>query len=131
MKILVVRQPWAWLIVHGYKDIENRSWRTRYRGPLLIQSAASQPSDENLAAARRRRVKLPAEFETGGIVGMVQVMDCVEASRSKWFEGPFGWVLSDPRPLPFVSHKGRLGLFEAEKKLLRRLGLYRILRDQA
>jgi ASCH domain len=35
MKVIVIRQPWAWLIVNGIKDIENRSWRTRYRGPLL------------------------------------------------------------------------------------------------
>jgi hypothetical protein len=123
MKILVVRQPWAWLIVHGYKDIENRSRRTHYRGPLLIQAAARQPSEEALVAARRRRVKLPAQYETGGIVGMVEVVDCVEASRSKWFEGPFGWVLSGARRLPFVTHKGRLGLFEADRKLLNRLGL--------
>ena len=123
MKILVVRQPWAWLIVHGYKDVENRSWRTHYRGPLPIQSAASQPADGALTEARKRRVRLPAQFETGGIVGMVKVVDCVEASRSKWFDGPFGWVLSDARRLPFVSHKGRLGLFEADRRLLRRLGL--------
>jgi ASCH domain len=123
MKILVVRQPWAWLIVHDYKDVENRSWRTHYRGPLLIQAAASQPSAGALAEARERRVRLPTQFETGGIVGMVKVVDCVEASRSKWFDGPFGWVLSDARLLPFVSHKGRLGLFEADRRLLRRLGL--------
>ena len=33
---IAIRQPWAWLIVNGYKEIENRSWRTRVRGPLLI-----------------------------------------------------------------------------------------------
>ena len=43
MKVIVVRQPWAWLIVHGYKDIENRSWKTRYRGTLLIQASANLP----------------------------------------------------------------------------------------
>lgn len=124
MKILVVRQPWAWLIVSGHKDIENRSWKTNYRGPLLIQAAASQPTDDAIADARRRRVKLPPEYETGGIIGMVQVIDCVQASRSKWFEsGGFGWVLSNARQLKFVPHKGRLGLFPADKKLLRRLGL--------
>jgi ASCH domain len=124
MKILVVRQPWAWLIVQGYKDIENRSWRTRFRGPLLIQSAASIPTTEALAEARRRRVKLPANLETGGIIGMVKLIDCVETSRSKWFDdGYFGWVLSAARPLPFAPHKGRLGLFEADRRLLRRLGL--------
>jgi hypothetical protein len=124
MKILVVRQPWAWLIVKGRKDIENRSWRTRFRGPLLIQAAASLPTAEALAEARLRRVKLPARFETGGIVGMVEVVDCVETSRSKWFDGyGYGWVLSAAQPLPFTPHKGRLGLFEADKRLLRRLGL--------
>jgi hypothetical protein len=40
MKVIVIRQPWAWLIVNGFKDIENRSWATRYRGPLLIQASA-------------------------------------------------------------------------------------------
>ena len=123
MKILVVRQPWAWLIVEGYKDIENRSWRTRFRGPLLIQAAASRPTTEALAEARRKRVRLPVSFETGGIVGTVEVTDCVETSRSKWFHGPFGWVLSAARPLPFTPHKGRLGLFDADRRLLRRLGL--------
>ena len=29
---LSIRQPWAWLIVNGYKDIENRDWKTHYRG---------------------------------------------------------------------------------------------------
>ena len=44
LKVIVVRQPWAWLIVHGFKDIENRSWKTRYRGTLLIQASANLPA---------------------------------------------------------------------------------------
>jgi len=32
MKALSIRQPYAWLIIHGYKDIENRTWGTRVRG---------------------------------------------------------------------------------------------------
>ena len=39
MKALSIRQPWAWLIVNGHKDIENRSWPTRFRGPVLIHAA--------------------------------------------------------------------------------------------
>ncbi len=27
MKALSIQQPWAWLILHGGKDIENRSWK--------------------------------------------------------------------------------------------------------
>src|SRR5437016_10859136 len=38
MKALSVRQPWAWLIVNGHKDIENRSWQTKFRGKLLIHA---------------------------------------------------------------------------------------------
>jgi ASCH domain len=44
MKALSVRQPWAWLIIAGHKDVENRSWTTTYRGPLLIH-AARRPDD--------------------------------------------------------------------------------------
>jgi len=39
MKILSIRQPWAALIVSGAKDVENRTWPTRYRGPLLVHAA--------------------------------------------------------------------------------------------
>jgi hypothetical protein len=41
MKVLVVQQPWAWLIVNKHKDIENRTWKTKHRGPLLIQASAA------------------------------------------------------------------------------------------
>ena len=128
MKVLVVRQPWAWLIVNGYKDIENRSWGTKYRGPLLIQASANLPSksefENSVALARKKGVTaLPDDFEKGGIVGMVQVNGCVENSRSKWFEGPVGWVLSKPKKLKFTPLKGRLGLFDPPSHLLKRLGL--------
>lgn len=39
MKIVSVKQPWASLIVRGVKDIENRSWSTIYRGPLLVHAS--------------------------------------------------------------------------------------------
>lgn len=127
VKVIVVRQPWAWLIVNGFKDIENRSWATRYRGPLLIQASANLPSKSDFEEiwhfVRRRRVQLPNQFATGGIVGMVQLDDCVTRSRSKWFEGPIGWVLSKPKRLPFTPMKGRLGLFDAPPAILRQLRL--------
>jgi hypothetical protein len=126
MKVIVIRQPWAWLIVHGFKDIENRSWRTRYRGTLLIQASASLPPrrefEEIRRFVRKRRVKLPEDLARGGIVGMVQLEDCVTTSRSKWFEGPVGWVLSKPKRLRFIPLKGRLGLFDPPPKIIRQLG---------
>ena len=123
MKVIVIRQPWAWLIVNGFKDVENRSWATHYRGTLLIQAAARKPAPEDLAYARRRGVKLPDDFDLGGIVGCVQLDECVHKSRSKWFEGPIGWVLSKPRKLPFVALKGQLGLFAPPKRVLSKLGI--------
>lgn len=125
MKVVVIRQPWAWLIVHGFKDIENRSWKTRYRGPLLIQASASYQTRRNLDQirrfARKRGVELPEEFDRGGIVGSVQLDDCVTRSPSKWFEGPVGWVLSKPKKLPFMALKGRLGLFEPPRRIIQQL----------
>src|SRR5437763_3986357 len=62
-KVIVIRQPWAWLIVNGFKDIENRTWATRYRGPLIIQASARRPTEREMDEFRRfagkRRVKLP------------------------------------------------------------------------
>ena len=84
MKVIVIRQPWAWLIVHGFKDIENRTWATRYRGTLLIQASAGRPTKRKLEEARlfarKRGIELPEDFERGGIVGMVQLKDCVTRS---------------------------------------------------
>jgi hypothetical protein len=125
MKVIVVRQPWAWLIVHGFKDIENRTWTTRFRGTLLIQASASLPTKRDLKEfrllARKRGVKLPEDFEAGGIVGTVQLEACVTSSRSKWFEGPIGWVLSHAKTLRFIPLKGQLGLFDPPPGVLRQL----------
>jgi hypothetical protein len=128
MKVLVVRQPWAWLIVNGGKDIENRTWKTKHRGPLLIQASAGLPSKADMEefrkyAARRGVKNMPEEFERGGIVGMVHVVDCVDRSKSKWFEGVYGFVLEKRKKLPFVPMTGKLGLFDAPPRVLKRLGL--------
>ena len=125
MKVIVIRQPWAWLIVHGFKDIENRTWATRYRGTLLIQASAGLPTKRNLEEARlfarKRGVELPEDFERGGIVGTVELEDCVTRSRSKWFEGPVGWVLSRPKRLAFIPLKGQLGLFDPPEKIVQQI----------
>jgi hypothetical protein len=127
VKVIVIRQPWAWLIVNGFKDIENRSWAPGYRGPLLIQASARRPSKTEMEEFRmyalKRGVKLPEEFDLGGIVGRAWLDDCVSKSRSKWFHGPVGWVLSKPKRLPFIPLKGQLGLFDPPRKLLKKLNL--------
>ncbi len=119
MRALSIRQPWAWLIVNGHKDIENRSWPTRFRGPVLIHAAKGMTRDEYEDAAslcNKLAVTLPAfdKLERGGVVGQATVTDCVGDSASPWFFGKFGFVLADAKPLPFVPCKGQLMFFETD-----------------
>jgi hypothetical protein len=51
VRVVTIRQPWAWAIVYGGKDVENRRWRTSYRGPLLIH--AGQNADPDPEASTR------------------------------------------------------------------------------
>jgi hypothetical protein len=113
---LSIRQPWAWLIVNGHKDIENRRWRTNFRGPVLIHAAKGMTRaecDGCAQVAAEMGVTLPdiIQLERGGIVGRATVVDCVEQSDSGWFQGPYGFVLRDAKPLPFHALSGELGFF--------------------
>lgn len=129
MKALSIRQPWAWLILHAGKDIENRDWATHIRGPVLIHAGKGMTRDEYeeghetyMDAIWERfgggppegLPELPdfAELQRGGIVGQATIVDCVRESRSPWFFGKFGFVLRDAKPLPFRPWPGQLGFFE-------------------
>lgn len=109
---LSIKQPWAWLITHAGKDVENRTWRAAYRGPFLIH-AGSRPDADAYAALETLRFgrPLPGEDGHGGIVGIAEMVDCVTESDSPWFSGPVGFVLANARPLPFVPMRGRLSFF--------------------
>lgn len=114
MKCLSIRQPWASLIIYDGKDIENRTWPTSYRGPVLVH-AAMKPDDI-----------IDHTMSQGGIIGIVDVVDCVTQSSSRWWHGPYGFVLKNARPLPFMPCKGRLGFFappENVRKLLAQEGI--------
>lgn len=120
MKALVIRQPWAWSIMHAGKDIENRSWSTKFRGRFLVIAAKGMTKLEHCAwwdfvmMQRLHHVSPPdlEQLHRGGIVGTVELVDVVTDTSSKWFEGPYGFVLRDPRPLSFQPFKGRLGFFD-------------------
>lgn len=119
MKALSIRQPWAWLIMHGGKDIENRDWPTKYRGRILVHASSGMTYGEFDSAAifsfgRTGGAKLPhmQAMQRGGIVGSVEIVDCVSRSDSHWFVGRYGFVLRDPQPIDFIPMKGRLGFFE-------------------
>lgn len=109
---LSIQQPWAWLIVNGYKDVENRTWSTRVRG-LVGVHAGKKLDHEGLAWVREAfpEIPLPDTFETGGIVGRVRIVDSVTNLDSPWFFGPFGFTLADASPLPLMPCRGQLGFF--------------------
>lgn len=112
MKALSIRQPWAWLIVHGHKDVENRTWRTDVRGDLLIH-AGKAIDTEGYDWVQRTfpEIRLPRQFDLGGIVGQAVLTDCVQSLASPWFFGPHGLVLRNAKSLPFMTVRGHLGFF--------------------
>ena len=82
MHAITIYPVWAWAIVHGHKTVENRTWRTRHRGPLLIHASAVSPASRIADAAARQQlaalgVEVPAEVPAAAIIGQVDVLDCV------------------------------------------------------
>lgn len=119
MKALSIKQPWAWLIVEGFKTIENRSWPTRQRGTILIHAGKGMTRaeyEEARSLADTLGVKVPAfeALERGGIVGQATITGCVTESESAWFFGAYGFTLADAKPLPFEPYRGQLGFFEVQ-----------------
>ena len=134
VKIISVRQPWAWLIVAGHKDIENRKWRTSYRGRLLVHaSQAMEPDDFPMQREwiETCGIVIPEDLPRGAIVGSATLshVDCGDgyqgdglACTSPWFEGPFGFHMADAvefaEPIPW---RGQLGIREASDALAARV----------
>lgn len=117
-KALSVKQPWANLIIHGGKNIENRTWRTNYRGWFLVHASKKMTPEEygdvvRFCASIGSTFTLPRfdQLQLGGIIGMARICDCVHASGSPWFVGPWGFVIAEVKPLPFTPCKGSLGFF--------------------
>lgn len=112
LPMLSVRAPWWWWILYGSKDLENRSWSTRYRGPVLIhasqwpgtleqiaemmemhgQALAMQAINEEVFGAPRVNPGDPAErgarwlYSRGYVVGVANLVDVVVESDSPWFQ---------------------------------------------
>lgn len=119
MKALSVRNPYAALIVAGIKTIENRSWSTRYRGPLLIHAGVAPHAHSIAEIERRFNVCINQEtLRFGGIIGRVVLIDVVTNSSSPWFVGPYGLVLSKPEALNFLPLTGRQRFFDATIPIL-------------
>lgn len=118
---LSVRQPWAWAIIHGGKDIENRSWRhsnpgLHFRGRVCIHASKGMTRDEYEDASEtiahiHGSCPAAADLLRGGIIGVVDIVEIVRESDSRWWAGPRGLVLANPVATDFVASAGALGFF--------------------
>lgn len=104
------------MIIQGFKDIENRNWRSWHRGPLLIHTSKTWDRDGALWICEtfpflEKAVSLSKSYR-GGIIGTVKMVDCVDSHDSDWFFGKWGFVFTDPVETEFVSHHGKLGIFD-------------------
>jgi len=115
MKCLSLKQPWAWLVFHG-KDVENRTWYTTYRGPLLIHASLKYDMDGDIWVTQHfPKIEIPENLPTGAVVGKVHLINCVTQYPSKWFFGPYGFVLNNPTEyVKPIKYKGKLGLFDVD-----------------
>jgi hypothetical protein len=125
MKALSLTPWWAWIVAHGIKPVENRTWPTKYRGEFLIHASLGTRATREEVADFLRFAKdpsvmrayydigepLPSDPPRGGIVAIANLVDCVTSHPSPWFFGPYGFVLRDVRPLPFIPCRGALQFF--------------------
>jgi hypothetical protein len=141
MKALSLWQPWASAVVLGRKELETRSWMTPHRGPLLIHAAQGVPasvrrSPEFAVLLARLGVKSIGELPLGGIVGRVDLVNCLqiiddmhiaagnaecwgcttapeepELGWGDYTPGRYAWVMTNPIALPFRRERGRQQLF--------------------
>ena len=72
MKALTIKQPWASLIVDGYKHYEFRSWKTNYRGKILIHAGLSLEKD-----MMERFKDYNLDCTLGAIIGEAELVDCI------------------------------------------------------
>lgn len=126
MKALTICQPYPWLIFSGEKPVENRTWPTRYRGPLAIHAGKSRAWLDDDEEAEFASAGDPLVF--GAIVGTCTLAAClrvedIEAGKHDaefpqligraHCGGPWCWVLTDVKRLAEpIPYRGSQGLFD-------------------
>lgn len=130
IKCLTVCQPFAWAIFHADKRVENRPWRTSYRGTLAIHAGLSRKWFKTA-----RGLELPVEWpdeeevDYGQVIGTVEIVDCIAYPRpleqltidtqplqeDPHAFGPYCWMLENPQLFssPFEA-TGRQRLYDVE-----------------
>jgi hypothetical protein len=130
MKCLSLRPGWAWAVIFGGKTVENRSWKTNYRGPLVIHASSSRAELHDIVerAQKLSGKKVPDEIDFGAVIGVVDLVECLPPDTplkkpdAKWAApGCYHWLFRNPRPCEPVDIKGKLMLWDlpSEKIKLR------------
>lgn len=126
MKVLTIKQPWATLIMQKDKRFEFRSWKTKYRGELLIHAGKGIDKE----AVKRLAKYIPENLPVGKILGKVTLVDCVKVSPefkemllkeneaiyvdSSYVEN-YAWQLENVEVFDEpIEAKGKLSLWEYE-----------------
>ena len=126
MKVLTIREPWASLIINGYKEYEFRSWKTNYRGKILIHAGLKL---ETGIIERFKEYNL--EYSCGEIIGEAELVDCIKVTdefdnelkkKNSLVYGNsghvqnYGWKLENIKKYDKkIKVNGKLGLWNYEK----------------
>ncbi|KKN34585.1 hypothetical protein LCGC14_0792250 [marine sediment metagenome] len=115
-KALSLTQPMAWAIFNG-KDVENRTWPTKIRGRIYIHASKKLDQGHYIWISNNEnrlglQLPQPDDFIHGALIGEVDIVDCVQNHGSRWWSGPYAFVLANAvifeKPIPC---KGMLGFF--------------------
>jgi len=117
MKCISICQPWAWAVIYAAKNLENRPWRTSYRGPLLIHASQSRKWLDDLMFDADLLLGLsPEKLVFGAIIGHVRVTGCHRPEAcpdNPWARGPWCHEYRDAQPIdPPIPWRGQLGIFD-------------------
>ena len=125
MKVLTIKEPWATLIIEGYKKYEFRSWKTNYRGKILIHAGLTLEKD-----MVERFKKYNLNYKCGRIIGEAEIVDCIKVdekfnekfrkinplvyARSNHVDS-YAWKLENVKKYnKSIPCKGKLGLWNYE-----------------
>jgi hypothetical protein len=126
MKTISVKQPWAWLILHG-KDFENRDdSRTSFSGNTLIHASQKPAPGLELIimdVKRTHKIEVPLEqLQYGGIIGIAEFQPWTRATKSPWRIGTSGGhPITATQILPYYQCKGRLGFWDFPDEIFMKL----------
>lgn len=109
IKAISLHQPWANLVASGEKSIETRTWKTSYRGPIVICSSLKPTCG------------LPAD-QLGAALCIINLFDCRPMTKEdelkalcEIYPGAYAWILGEPKKIAFYFPvHGRQKLFDLE-----------------